>query len=304
MAKANNAPHLFLFKGLSDEAQAALIRKQKSKVSFTQADYDKERAEKDALKRGVLKSKESFDRIWREMAGEPVNDLGDGWCRIFTLNRFGLLQVNCTVRLEEEWLGPLSKNVRDFKDMTQWPEGSLPKSNPWKQPHYHMCVLALPIWHEDIKQFSISFGGPVYKEPVMSPLARTRQEKKRREGKLKRPSGTEFSTLTYYFGPELVKDEHHEDMWTLRKQKASVPWKRGDPVVRKPKIRVPSFFQPDEYDMRMLRQATNGEVTVIQAKTNLICRYRREKPHVLAMDVKIMVEFWLRACDLPDYSGK
>jgi hypothetical protein len=240
----------------------------------------------------------SLRTIQLALAGEGGIDLGDGWARIFTLNRFGLLQVCVTTRIEEEWLRGLSADYRSIKDMSIWPEGTLPKANPWKVPHFHKVSVCKPIWHEDIGQFQVSLDGDIFMEdPNMSEQARQRKLKRRASGR--KPKGKrEWSTLTYFFHPELCEDKHTPGFWTPRRQRQGIPWKRGDRVVRDVKAKVREFHSSDEYDLRWLRDARDGIITTMQCKTHLCCRHNQERPQMLVDDIKYMVEFWMEAIGL------
>jgi hypothetical protein len=289
----------YSFQELPEEKKQELLARARKKVSYTQAREDKDRARKRRLKEGILKSRLSFEEIWQAIGHEGGINIGDGWCRIFTLTKYGLLQVNCTTRLEEKWLTPLSKEARDVKEMTSWPRGNLPKGNPWKMPHFTRAAVCLPTWHKELGQFEISLDGPIYKAPNLSPLAKARKARKRAEGKF--PGGRAPSTCTFFFYPELIEDHVVEGYWTPKRQMQGRPWQRGDPSITTPTKRIPSFFQPDEYDLGVLAKALSGEVDVLSAKTHLIRRHVRERPTVVSLDVRHTIEFWLKAMDLPAY---
>ena len=237
--------------------------------------------------------------IQMDLSGEGGIDIGDGWARIFTLSRFGMLQVCVTTRIEEEWLKGISADFRRIEDMSIWPEGTLPKSNPWKEPHFHKVAACKPIWHEDIGQFQISLDGPIFTEPIMSEQAKARRLKKRMEGR--RPKGKQtWSTLTYFFYPEIVEDMHTPGFWTPRRQKQGIPWKQGDRIVKRSKVRVPEFYPSDAWDLRLMQETLDGQRTGAQCRQALILRHHQERPQMLVDDIKVMVTFWMTSIGLPD----
>ena len=270
------------------EVQESLLAKARSKISFSQEMEDLDRLKKSRLRLNTVRAKESHEEIWNEIAGEGGINLGDGWCRIFTLNKYGLLQVYCLTRLEEEWLQELSKDAKSIKDMSVWPQGTL-KGNPWREPHFHSVVVALPVWNEEIQQFSISFDGEVYVEPTMSEAARARRLKKRMAG-VKSKVQKQFSTLTYYFGREIIKDIRLPGYWTPRKQMQARPWKQGDRIIRSPKVKVPAFFQPDDHDLLII----HSDEGLPAKKVRLVRRHLSERVDLPTQEVKEVIEYWLK----------
>lgn len=261
---------MFLWEELDAKEKAKALAKDAGRVKHTEAREKQATAHKENIKHARVRPHLSFENIWREMSDEGGINLRDGWCRIFTLNRFGILQVNCAVRLEEKWLAPLSKEARDKKEMTVWPRGNLPKSNPWKSPHFTRTVVALPVWHEGIKQLSIAFD----------------------------------ENLTYYFSKEIEADPMMEGMWTPRHQALGRPWKKSDGVKRVARKRASSFFQPTNYDLEMLAKVQQRMYTALQVKTHLIRKHRRERPDLIPMDVKETIEFWLEAFSLDPHNKR
>jgi hypothetical protein len=272
------------------EIQDALLSKARSKTFRTDGEEAIDRARRLRLRLGGVSSQESYEEIWKEMSGEGGIDLGDGWCRIFTLNKYGLLQVNCATRYAEEWLSDLVREGKSLKDMSMWPQGHGGlKANPWRIPFFHKVVCAKPVWHEELQQFSVALDGEVYVEPPMSEAARARRLKKRQQGARSKAQRRVVS-LTWYFGREIIKDRRMPGYWTPRKQMQARPWKRGDRIISNPKERVPAFFSPDEHDLLIL----HSEESVPAKKGRLIRRHTSERTELLPGDIKEVIEYWLK----------
>ena len=152
----------------------------------------------------------------------------DGWARIFALSKLGILHVYKRVRLEEEWLGPLSLDAASIKALTKWPEGSLPKSNPWKVPYFSRTVVAAPKWSKVSQQWEVVFDC--------------------------KPS------LTFWFKDEFIKASGLDGWLVPRKQSATFPWKEGGGVIKAvpaPKVWVPEL---NNEERKMLLDGNTSEV--------------------------------------------
>ena len=278
----------------SDQQRAEFLKGELHEPQITEDPVSNETSERDTMiDLPTLRS------IQLDVSGEGGINIGDGWARIFTLSRYGLLQVCVTTRIEEEWLKGISQDFRRIEDMSIWPEGTLPRSNPWKEPHFHKVAVCKPIWHEDIGQFQISLDGPIFTEPVMSKQAKARRLRKRMEGK--RPKlKQEWSTLTYFFYPEIVEDKTTPGFWTPKRQKQGIPWKRGDRTIKRAKVRVPEFFPSDEYDLRWMQDTLDAKVTAAQCRQHLMHRHHAERPQMLVDDINVMVTFWMTSIGIAD----
>jgi len=278
---------IYLWEDLSEEKQKELLTKARVHNARHEERFLKERALLEAIRRRPAMGHENAEAYWSCLSGERVNDLKDGWCRIFALNKFGVLMFYGGTRIEEEWLGRISSDARGLKDTTKWPRGSLPKGNPWKNPHLIEVQVLKPSWHEEHQQFSVSFkynlGG--FHRPRKLPPGDPRRRTER----------TNVLTTTWWFKDEFVKDPSGKELLIPRKQSKGVPWQRGGTVIRHHKEKLREVFNPDDYDFQKLMEVVRGEHGALAVKGHLIRKLRRQKPEAVAMEVKAAVEEWLEA---------
>lgn len=200
--------------------------------------------------------------VWARVFGEGGFDLEDGWARIFALSKLGVLHVFKRVRLEEEWLGALSLDVASFKALTKWPEGSLPKSNPWKVPYFSRTVVAAPKWSKEHQQWEVVFDC--------------------------KPS------ITFWFKDEYIKASGLEGWLVPRKQSATFPWKQGGGVIKEappPKVWVPEL---NNEERKMLLEGNTAQVV-----RNLHVRHANDlkEKRICVMDIKEGVDRLLEAIE-------
>jgi hypothetical protein len=127
-----------LWEDLNPKAQDDLIERmqekfgRKGKDLQNKLDIEEFRRERENV-RPSLRSNASED-VWEHLYMMEGLMLDDGWFRLVVQTKWGDLEILTGQRFEENWLSGYSKEVRKTKGMTKWPEGSLPRSNPWKDP--------------------------------------------------------------------------------------------------------------------------------------------------------------------------
>lgn len=281
---------IFLFNELPEDKRDALLHKAKfTRHPALVARAAKERANREAATRNRGHSRANEEDRWRHLTNEARVDLHDGWCRIFALNRFGVLSFVDGVRLEEEWLERVSSEVSATKAAAQWPRGLLPKSNPWKSAHFTKVAVLKPEWLEDIQQFRVAFKQRA--EGIVSHRRRFLRDPKKRS----RQEKATYIEVTYYFKNEIIEDPNNPGYLVPRKQSQGVPWKHGGKVIRGSRPTEDALWHPDDYDMDRLQEVLDGRRGALEVKTHLVRKLRRAHKDAVPFKVKECVELWLEA---------
>lgn len=213
-----------------------------------------------AARANLLKPKHLNEEVWAEAFGTGGFDLEDGWARVFALSKLGVLHVFKRVRLEEEWLGPLSLDAKGVEALTKWPHGSLPKSNPWKVTYFPRCVVAAPKWSKVHEQWEVVFGC--------------------------QPS------ISFWFKDEFIKAPGLEGWLIPRKQRQTFPWDKGVGIIKEPappKVWVPELN--NEERQMLLNGNTSAVIRALHKRHAEDLQERR----ICAMDIKAGVEKLLEA---------
>ena len=106
----------------------------------------------------LLKPKHLTDEMWNEAFGESGGiSIEDGWARIFCLSKMGRLYMYARVRLQDEWLAPLSPEAKEIEEMTKWPLSNMPKQNPFRQTFFTRTVVQAPVLDKVTGQYKVTF---------------------------------------------------------------------------------------------------------------------------------------------------
>jgi len=213
-------------------------------------------------RRNFFKASPNHEELQREAFGEGGVDILDGWARIFVVTRQGRLLIYRGVRFEEEWLAPVSDDLKTIKAASIWPRGMLPKANPWKMPWFVEVAVLKPEWQEDIKQAKVTF-------PSNPPT-------------------------TWYISPEVLRYPSITGYLVPRKQARSRPWKKEDGVIRfeEKKSFVPDFNKED-YEI-LLKHGSAGKAYVIRRHRRLLWEDIKAK-RVNIFQIKEAVETLLKS---------
>jgi len=203
----------------------------------------------------LLKPQLINEEAWNQAFGDGGFSLEDGWARIFALSKFGVLHVYRRLRLQEDWLQALSLDVKTFKELTRWPQGNLPKSNPWKVLYFQRNVVSAPIWNKEHQQWEVKFDC--------------------------RPS------LTFFFKDEFLAAPTLAGWVIPRKQHSTFPWKEVHGVIKEPRRTKAYAPDLDNEEIQMLIDGNRAEVM-----RRLLRRNEREleEKSICVMDIKASVD--------------
>jgi len=212
-----------------------------------------------AARATLLQPKYLNDEVWNEAFGENSFDLEDGRARIFALNRFGHLIIYKRVRMDEAWLQPLVKEVKNFKEMAKL-HGKAAKRVIKSPTYFRKVVVAVPEWDKGLKQFKVELEGEV--------------------------------KLTFWFCAEYIKALNLEGWVLPHKQNQGIPWNENAGIIKgkSPGRMFVPILSREEEDMLL-----KGNTSEVIRRLHLRHAKDLEERVFSRMDIKEAIDTLLKA---------
>lgn len=162
---APNPMSLNLWMDNPPEVRAELLDQAKAKIARGDVDRVKKEMRWERLKRAQdpknrARPVASSSMLEDFHLGEGIQ-LDDGWLRLAITDKWGNLEIFNGTRYADDVLGRYCKEFNATKSSTSWPRGTLPKSNPWKDPFTTRAALVKVEWQVEEGQYRIIYNeGP------------------------------------------------------------------------------------------------------------------------------------------------